>query len=57
MRNIFSTGNLDIMDTKNFVKVKDEFMQEVLTTWAEANFEDRITRVNHFSVRAYGIIH
>ena len=37
MRNIFSTGNLDIMDTKNFVKVKDEFMQEVLTTWAEAN--------------------
>ena len=42
------TGNLNIKDTKNFVKVKDRFMQEVLTTWDEVNFEDRITSVNHF---------
>ena len=48
MGNTFFNGNPDINDTTNFVKVKDGFMQEVLTTWAEANFEDRITCVNHF---------
>ena len=42
------TGNLNIKDTKNFLKVKDRFIEEVLTNWAENNFGDSITSVKHF---------
>ena len=42
------TGNLNMIDTKNFLKPKDKFISEVLTIWAEVNFEDRIISENHF---------
>ena len=33
------TGNLNTKDTKNTLKLKDGFISEILTFWAEVNFE------------------
>ena len=42
------TGNLSTKDTKNTLKLKDSFVSEILTFWAEVNFEDRIISKHHF---------
>ena len=42
------TNNLNTKDTKDILKSKDSFISEVLTIWAEANFEDCIISENHF---------
>ena len=42
------TGNLSTKDTKNTLKLKDSFISEILTFWAEVNFEDRIISKHHF---------
>ena len=42
------TGNLNTKDTKDILKPKHSFVNEVLTIWAEANFEDRIISENQF---------
>ena len=42
------TGNLNTKDTKNTLKLKDRFISEILTFWAEVNFEDRILSKHHF---------
>ena len=42
------TGHLNTKDTKNTLKLKDSFISEILTFWAEVNFEDRIISKHHF---------
>ena len=41
-------GNLNMKDTKALLKTKDKFINEVLTIWAEVNFEVQIKSDNHF---------
>ena len=41
------TSNLNTEDVKK-LRLKDSFIKEVLTIWAEANFEDRIISENQF---------
>ena len=41
-------GNLNAKDTKNIFQSKDSFISEVLTIWAEVNFEDFF--YNHFAL-------
>ena len=36
------TGNLDIKDSRNIIKVSDPFYKEILEIWLEANYEEKI---------------
>ena len=36
------TGNLNIKDSRNIVKVSDPFFKEILEIWSEANYDENI---------------
>jgi len=42
------TGNLDIKDSRNIIKVSDPFFREILEIWSEANYEEKVVSVYHF---------
>ena len=41
------TGNLNIKDNRNIIKVSDPFFKEVLEIWSEANYEESIMSDYH----------
>ena len=42
------TGNLNIKDSRNIIKVSDPFFKEILEIWSEANYEEKIVSDYHF---------
>ena len=42
------TGNLDIKDSRNVIKVTDPFFKEILEIWSEVNYEEMIISDYHF---------
>ena len=42
------TSNLNTKDTRKTLKVNNPFLKEVLSIWAEVNFEDTITSERQF---------
>ena len=42
------TGNLDIKDSRNVIKVSDSFFKEILEIWSELNYEEMIISDYHF---------
>ena len=41
------TGNLNIKDSRNIIKVSDPFFNEILEIWREANYEENIMSDYH----------
>ena len=41
-------SNLNAKDTNKTLKINNQFISEVLTIWAEVNFEDEITSESQF---------
>ena len=39
---VILTGNLDIKDGRNAIKVSDPFLKESLEIWSEVKYEERI---------------
>jgi len=42
------TGNLNIKDSRNIIKVSDPFFKEILEIRSEANYEEKIVSDYHF---------
>ena len=45
---VILTGNLDIKDSRNVIKVSDPFLKEILEIWSEVKYEERIISDYHF---------
>ena len=41
------TGNLNIIDSRNIIKVSDPFFKEILEIWSEANYDVNIMSDYH----------
>ena len=51
------TGNLNLKDSRNIIKVSDPFFKGILEIWSEANYEENVMSDYHLRSSAYGIIH
>ena len=45
---VILTGNLDIKDSRNLIKVSDPFLKEILEIWSEVKYEEMIISDHHF---------
>ena len=47
-REVILTGNLDIKDSRNVIKVSDPFLKEILEIWSKVKYEEMIISDYHF---------